>query len=717
MTPIPKPRTRVPTPIPKPRTKLPQPPIPKPRTRIPARQPVLQNRFKYVDQLSKLPPEMIYKIMSTFSSKDKKKFLQAYPAYRVFFTDKFENQLDSLSDYRPKFFYEALIAKLHVFEIIKIKMDIVMKNVAKHANDKHVIYLGKISKPKFSQLIDYMQSQNYFFLKNSYGNGLQRKNVINPSIKRAMSRTDGNVYDYMHIGKVTGVNASQGITSGRSIQDFFNRRSGAFDNRKGKHIKILFISEKFKEGIDLLDVPHIHIIPEPISNDEKEQIVGRVVRRCSRAGTPYNNGWTTNVFEYKILMPKYSIENIGQRLDLKPGNQTEDEWWTKDWLKNRSVDQFISKNVHNFKITPNETSLVTDAIIPLERPDINAANYQQQVQRIFKRFIAKISKMENKCIDQGRFEFTPQQNFIRHYFNNDSRVNTLLLWHAAGAGKTATAIATASSSFEQAGRNIIFVTRNSLVKDIEKNIYGERTAHIRFRGPRLSHAAQSRHINRHWVKPMSYSTFINVISNNYRLINDENVLISNQQRRTLEERNVGQHILNNSLIIIDEIHKLNLEQMQIITNSLAENFTIRPKVLLMSATPFASSDHFGFVMDVFSRGVNVSTAKVNVERLVKGKISYFDPKTDLRYFPKAVTKFQTISIKIPDYDALRSSCNSQLTNEFANIQTSNLDRDEKTSAKRRARNRAKGCKNPKTGLEDISNVFYKWSNSNWRGRG
>ena len=504
-----------------------------------------------------------------------------------------------------------------------------------------------------------------------------------------------------------------GISTAKAIQKFFNERGGNFDNRDGKHIKILFISEKFKEGIDLLDVPHIHIIDEPITDDEKEQIVGRIVRRCSRAGTKFDNGWKTNVFEYKIGMPKYTIEKVQHWLGTE--QQKTSSFNYESVMKKNAVDKFINKNIHQFKITPGKSSLETDEIIPLAKPNINlsVSEYNKQVETIFKRFKARVGKMENKCAKIGqRFEFTPQQNFIRHYFNESSDIDTMLLWHAAGAGKTATAISTISSSFEQAGRNIIFVTRNSLVKDIEKNLYGDQTAHLEFRRRPMSQGARSRHLNRTWIKPMSYITFYNILST-HRVRNraDQWVEVSNESKRKLKRKTRGHEILENSLIVIDEIHKLGSSDMELIINEVTtKRYVRKPKILLMSATPFESRRHLNFVLSLMKRSKIDFMQRENIEQIVKGKISYFDPKTDLRYFPKAITKTKVISVPIPDFAEITELCKAKGKKERENINKSNLSQDEKAAARRRITERQRICKQVihNTKLPNVVSVFKKY---------
>jgi hypothetical protein len=56
----------------------------------------------------------------------------------------------------------------------------------------------------------------------------------------------------------------------------------------------------------------------------------------------------------------------------------------------------------------------------------------------------------------------------------------MLLFHSVGTGKTCTAIATATTSFEKEGYNILWVTRHTLINDIWKNMFNQ-VCHIGLR--------------------------------------------------------------------------------------------------------------------------------------------------------------------------------------------------------------------------------------------
>ncbi len=649
--------------------------------------------LRFVDQLMYLPAEMVFEIFKSFNAKDAKNFVLAYPHYEPFFQDKFLNQLST--NYK-KGFMKNLLKEISTPTTIIMKLEKVLDTIAKYPNDKHVVYIGKTRSRDFLRILQYMESKNFSFLKHSYKNVRQIPRYVGAGIKNQLIRNSAErawrpnqeiVFDYMTVGKITYANGDKkpaGLGTAKAIQTFFNQRKGDFKNTEGKHIKVLFISEKFKEGIDLLDTPHIHILNEPITADEKKQIIGRVVRRCSMASKKFEKGWKVNVFEYKITMPNYTYEKMAHWLG--EGQESVQEENFKSIMKSSAVDKSLNKNLHNFTITKNKKSIETDHIFELRKPNTRLPfeQYNKEVASIYKRFEFFVDKIENKCLNLGeKFEFTSNQNFIRHYFNEQSNLDSILLWHMAGSGKTATSIATISSSFEQAGRNIIYVTRSSLVKDIEKNLFGKQTAHLHFRTNNLNKRQRQRYLKRNnWIDPMSYESFFNVISTHTVTRRNVTSEVNNSKKRALKRKTVGSHILENSLIVIDEVHKLTEEQMRLITREVVvKNYTKRPKIILMSATPFKSAAHEQFIAKIFSRKTSPKTnSKSEIIKYAKGQVSYYDPSKDVRYFPVPSTKIITVPVAIPNFDQCFENENRE---KLANTGTVAEKKVEKGHIKRR----------------------------------
>ena len=638
-----------------------------------------------------LPNEMINSIFSYFNYKDSENFIIAFPKYSIFFQNEFLNMIPQL----PYSFQTKLRKQICSIDTKMLKMEKVMETITAFPNEKHVIYLGKIKPLGFRRIMDFMELNDFKFLKHSYRDTRQTFKNVSTEIRSELNyqenrnNLNNTVFDYMTVGQVKFPDQSKptGVSTAKAVQGFFNERKGKLKNINGKHIKILFISEHFKEGIDLIDVPHLHIIDEPLTLDQKKQIIGRIVRRGSMAGFPYNNGWMANIYQYNIKMSNYTFENI--QYWLEKTFQT-DKGKIPTLFKKYAVDAFVNEDIHDFQISGKKSLITNDIILSLEQPNTNlrVAKYNKKVAETFSMFKEYVEKMENKCLDQ-KFEYSPQQNFVRHYFNEQSEIDTFLLWHAAGSGKTATAIATISSSFEQAGRNIIFVTRASLVKDVEKNLFGSQSAHLKFRNnPKMTKTEKNKYLGKNWVKPMSYNTFENILSD--RQVSQNHVLreISNKAKRLLKAKTRGQHILENSFIVFDEVHKITSCQRHLILQKINfGSFIKKPKILLMSATPFLNSAVEMFILKLFKR----SNSFIDTEnlplliRLGKGKVSYFDPRKDRRLFPQARIINKNISIRIPDFLLFKK----KLKNELENIEKSNLSKKEKKAANRRAKGREK----------------------------
>ncbi len=191
--------------------------------------------------------------------------------------------------------------------------------------------------------------------------------------------------------------------------------------------------------------------------------------------------------------------------------------------------------------------------------------------------------------------FNPTQNFVSHYFTPESPYKGMLLWHSVGTGKTCTAIATATSSFEREGYTILWVTRTTLKSDIWKNMFDQICHTIiadRVRkGLELpdDDSARKRLLSRNWIQPMSYKQFSNLLSG------------QNQTYEDLKKRNGAEDVVRKTLIIIDEAHKLyggdlkaaerpDMAVMEkFLANSYAKSGKDSARLLIMTATPFTDS--------------------------------------------------------------------------------------------------------------------------------
>lgn len=171
--------------------------------------------------------------------------------------------------------------------------------------------------------------------------------------------------------------------------------------------------------------------------------------------------------------------------------------------------------------------------------------------------------------------------------------NRYLLGDFTVTHNTCSAIATATTSFEQKGYNIMWVTRHTLKNDIWKNMYSQVCSLViqdqlkkkklklpeRISGP-------MKYVSDKWIEPMSYKQFSNML------------LKKNKFYDEVVRRNGEIDPLRKTLIIIDEAHKLyspgvaasEKPKVEILEEMIQKSYKVSGddscRVLLMTATPY-----------------------------------------------------------------------------------------------------------------------------------
>jgi len=218
------------------------------------------------------------------------------------------------------------------------------------------------------------------------------------------------------------------------------------------------------------------------------------------------------------------------------------------------------------------------------------AAFQARIKKAFGRYAWKKPPIKNGCeVEPKRVpDYTPTQEFVRHYLTPSSPFKGLLAYHSVGTGKTCLAIA-AASSFEAAGYTILWVTRKSLLPDVSKNLW-DTVCHLGLRKrlqegkPLPTDEAGRRKLLPQWISPISYKTFQNATQGR------------NELGRKLKRAN-GDDPLKKTFLILDEVHKLQdgdlgpLEAADFATiqaaiyRSYAMSGSESVRSLLMTATP------------------------------------------------------------------------------------------------------------------------------------
>lgn len=159
---------------------------------------------------------------------------------------------------------------------------------------------------------------------------------------------------------------------------------------------------------------------------------------------------------------------------------------------------------------------------------------------------------------------------------------------------TCSAVAISSTSWERHGYNVIWVTRHTLKPDIWKNLYKQVCSVIikeqikRGEIPDDAYKKPLRYLSKRWLPPLSYKQFSNMLAG------------KNEYYKEMVRRNGKEDILKNTLVIIDEAHKLfavdvpsterpNVDMIyKSILDSYDKSGADSARVLLMTATPYTS---------------------------------------------------------------------------------------------------------------------------------
>ena len=264
-----------------------------------------------------------------------------------------------------------------------------------------------------------------------------------------------------------------GVRFQRRILELFNRRP---ENIHGEYIRFIILDQGFKEGIDLFDVKYIHLFEPLLTAADEKQAIGRATRFCGQKGLRFHPslGWPIHVFKYEVDLPeawqkwsgvdamfplyiKYSDIDLKQ---LKIAKQLD------ELICSTAVDAELTRNIHNFDIRHH--SPLASSPVPLDdhkkkkqkqnkknkmvlRPKVVT---KQKTFQDMRRFISERygkfewpeATLENQCDDKTKKEdkmggsatildFTPTQNFVRHYFQPNSAYKGILLAHSVGTGK------------------------------------------------------------------------------------------------------------------------------------------------------------------------------------------------------------------------------------------------------------------------------------------
>ena len=403
----------------------------------------------------------------------------------------------------------------------------------------------------------------------------------------------------------------------KEILGKFNQRP---ENINGDLARIIVMDSGFKEGIDLFDIKYIHIFEPSVNMADQKQVIGRGTRTCGQKGLDFHptKGWPLHVFIYDLEFPKkykskflnsdtaFELYMKSINIDARLMNFTSE---LEEATVYGSVDYELNQNIHRFTIddadSDDDDERLYGGIKGGSGPKVNKKKGHSKFQEMrdfvesnFKQFTWEHVKMENTCVQKtgGKgtaIEYTPTQDFIRNYFSPQAPVKGMLLFHSVGTGKTCSAIAAASKNFEK-DYTILWVTRTTLKNDIWKNMFSQIcNENLRNKADEIptDSKKQMGMLSKAWrIRPMSYKQFSNLVSK------------ENDFYKRLVKENGTEDPLRNTLLIIDEAHKLygggdlsSIERpdMAALHKSLMHSYAVSGensvRLLLMTATPITEN--------------------------------------------------------------------------------------------------------------------------------
>jgi hypothetical protein len=250
------------------------------------------------------------------------------------------------------------------------------------------------------------------------------------------------------------------------------------------------------------------------------------------------------VFEKFEGFRNFEIKDMYQSLDKK---DNQDFALIKKAYKNFGGVGIIKKKKNRFIDINKVKSIGIDL-----KKKLDFIEMRKYIRKYYKDLKWKDLEFKNGCLNNGeivksRFAtLNNSQNFVSEYFKSCSIYKGILFWHSVGTGKTCSAIATASKSFERDGYTILWITRHTLKPDIWKNMYNlicsstikekiENGVNI----PENIKGNYLKYLDNRWVMPISYKQFSNLVAG------------KNEFYKMLVKRNGKDDPLKKTLIIIE----------------------------------------------------------------------------------------------------------------------------------------------------------------------
>eukprot|EP00955_Chlamydomonas_euryale_P096029 364977-Chlamydomonas_euryale.AAC.1 len=215
--------------------------------------------------------------------------------------------------------------------------------------------------------------------------------------------------------------------------------------------------------------------------------------------------------------------------------------------------------------------------------------------------------------------------------------------------------ATASSSFEEKGYTILWVTKHTLKNDLYKNMYVQvcHLANQMLSKSDLEKKAKQpvKNLPSNWLPPMSYTQFTNMLKGKNKLY------------KKLIEKNGEKDPLKKTLIIFDEAHKIydgsaaidHYKLETAVVHSHNESGKDSVRILLMTGTPFTNRaisfiKTLNLILKPSQRMMVFDESEL--DKATKGNIIHIDMTQNGRYF--AIPQYERVVTNPKEYFGLAS---------------------------------------------------------------
>lgn len=194
------------------------------------------------------------------------------------------------------------------FDPVRVKADLPIVSPKMHKLIEHIAELDEKDMREHKTLFKHLIFSDLKSIggAKSVGSALLANGyslIYNKTLQLTAPAPDLNAKNFAILCSTKIYNKDVGVRFRQKILDRFNSRPA---NVHGEDVRFIVLDYGFKEGIDLFDVKHVHIMESPITEADKKQIIGRSTRFCGQRGLHFDKkrGWPLYVYVYNSELPK-----------------------------------------------------------------------------------------------------------------------------------------------------------------------------------------------------------------------------------------------------------------------------------------------------------------------------------------------------------------------------------------------------------------------------